>query len=140
MSRPLVWDGLHQGLIDRTRAVKIVHLLAEVPDPAREHLEARAIAYGAEHTTAQLHRYLLRLTCDHDPDETLRKQALDNRGVALIPARARHDQHLHRHLRRTGRRVHPRPRTSTRTPTTRTPTTKARTAAWSSAAPTPWSG
>ncbi len=85
VSRPLVFDGLHQGLIDRTRALKIVHLLAEVPDPARERLEARAIAYGAEHTTAQLHRYLLRLTCDHDPDETLRKQALDNRGVALIP-------------------------------------------------------
>ncbi|MBK6763927.1 MAG: DUF222 domain-containing protein [Micrococcales bacterium] len=84
VSRPLVFDGLHQGLIDRTRALKIVHLLAEVPDPAREHLEARAIAYGAEHTTAQLHRYLLRMTCDHDPDETLRKQALDRRGVALI--------------------------------------------------------
>jgi len=85
VSRPLVWDGLHQGLIDRTRACKIVHLLAEVPDPLREQLEAKAIGYGAQHTTAQLHRYLLRLTCDHDPDDTLRNNALDRRGVAVIP-------------------------------------------------------
>lgn len=66
MSRPLVWDGLYHGLIDRPRALKIVHLLAEVPDPLREQLEAQAIAYGAQHTTAQLHRRLLRMTCDHD--------------------------------------------------------------------------
>jgi hypothetical protein len=85
VSRPLVWDGLHHGLIDRPRALKIVHLLAEVPDPLREQLEAQAIAYGAQHTTAQLHRRLLRMTCDHDPDETLRKDALDHRGVSLLP-------------------------------------------------------
>ncbi|MEI2642152.1 MAG: hypothetical protein V9G10_07420 [Candidatus Nanopelagicales bacterium] len=44
VSRPLVWDGLHTGLIDRPRALKIVHLLADVPDPLREQLEAQAIA------------------------------------------------------------------------------------------------
>ncbi len=85
VSRPLVWDGLHHGLIDRPRALKIVHLLAEIPDPLREQLEAQAIAYGAEHTTAHLHHRLLQMTCDNDPDDTLRKNALDNRGVALIP-------------------------------------------------------
>ena len=84
VSRPLVWDGLHQGLIDRTQGLKIVKLLAQVPDPAREQLEAKAIAYGSTHTTAQLHRKLLAMTCDNDPDETLRKQAVDNRGVTVI--------------------------------------------------------
>jgi hypothetical protein len=33
----------------------------------------------------QLRRYLLGLTCDHDPDATLRKKALDNRGVIVTP-------------------------------------------------------
>ena len=84
-ARPLVFDGLHTGLIDRARALKIVHLLAEVPDPLREQLEAEAIGYAATHTAAQLHRKLLRMTCDNDPDETLRKQALDNRGVSVVP-------------------------------------------------------
>ncbi len=85
VSRPLVWDGLHQGLIDRTQGLKIVKLLAQVPDPLREQLEAKAIAYGSTHTTAQLHKKLLRMTCDNDPDETLRKQAVDNRGVVVVP-------------------------------------------------------
>ena len=85
VSRPLVWDGLHTGLIDRPRALKIVHLLADVPDPLREQLEAQAIAYAAEHTNAQLHRKLLRMTCDNDPDETQRQEAIDHRGVCVIP-------------------------------------------------------
>ena len=85
VSRPLVWDGLHTGLIDRPRALKIVHLLADVPDPLREQLEAQAIAYAAEHTNAQLHRKLLRMTCDNDPEETQRQEAIDHRGVCVIP-------------------------------------------------------
>ncbi|MFN8129160.1 MAG: DUF222 domain-containing protein [Candidatus Nanopelagicales bacterium] len=85
VSRPLVWDGLHTGLIDRPRALKIVHLLAEVPDPLREQLEAQAIAYAAGHTNAQLHRKLLRMTCDNDPEETQRQEAIDHRGVCVIP-------------------------------------------------------
>ena len=85
VSRPLVWDGLHTGLIDRPRALKIVHLLADVPDPLREQLEAQAIGYAAEHTNAQLHRKLLRMTCDNDPDETQRQEAIDHRGVCVIP-------------------------------------------------------
>ena len=85
VSRPLVWDGLHTGLIDRPRALKIVHLLADVPDPLREQLEAQAIAYAAEHTNAQLHRKLLRMTCDNDPDETQRQEAIDHRGVIVLP-------------------------------------------------------
>ena len=85
VSRPLVWDGLHTGLIDRPRALKIVHLLADVPDPLREQMEAQAIAYAAEHTNAQLHRKLLRMTCDNDPEETQRQEAIDHRGVCVIP-------------------------------------------------------
>lgn len=85
VSRPLVWDGLHEGLIDRPRALKIVHLLADIPDPLREELEAKAIAYAIDHTNAQLHRKLLRMTCDNDPEETQRKEALDNRGLCVTP-------------------------------------------------------
>jgi hypothetical protein len=81
--RPLVWDGLHLGLIDRIKAIKIVTLLADVPDPLRERLEATAIAYGQLHTAAQLHRKLVAMTCDHDPDQAQRQRAVDNRTVHL---------------------------------------------------------
>ena len=49
-------------------------------------MERDAIAYGQRHTTHQLRQYLLRLTCDGDPGEHLRKKALDDRGVSIFPA------------------------------------------------------
>jgi hypothetical protein len=85
-SRPLVWDAVHTGIIDAAKATKILNLLADVPDPERERLEAVAIAYAELHTAHQLHRKLIALTCDEDPDERQRKEALDRRHVDLIPA------------------------------------------------------
>ncbi len=83
-SRGQVWLALYDGVIDAAQAHKIVALLAEVPDPLREELEAKAIAYAQGHTTSQLHKKLLALTCDNDPDETMRKEAVDRRGVEII--------------------------------------------------------
>jgi hypothetical protein len=85
-ARPVVWQGLFDGLIDAGKARKIVTLLDEVPDPEREALERLAIGYATDHSAAQLHRRLLRWTCDEDPEETLRRQAVDRRHVAVIPA------------------------------------------------------
>ncbi|MCU0299151.1 MAG: HNH endonuclease [Candidatus Nanopelagicales bacterium] len=82
-SRPVVWTGLAEGRIDATKAQRILVELREVPDPRREHLELLALDYATDHTPHQLRRYLLGLTCDHDPDATLRKKALDNRGVSI---------------------------------------------------------
>ncbi len=84
--RPLVWDAWHLGLLDKTKAQKIVNLLIDVPDPLRERLEAQAVAYAETHTPAQLHRLLIRLTCDEDPDEKQRRDALASRGVSVYPA------------------------------------------------------
>ena len=84
-SREVVWAALAQGRIDLTKAQRIVDELHEVPDPRREYLELLAIEYALDHTPHQLRRYLLGLTCDHDPDATLRKRALDNRGVSVTP-------------------------------------------------------
>jgi hypothetical protein len=83
--REVVWAALADGRIDATKAQRIVDELHEVPDPRREHLELLAIEYATDHTPHQLRRYLLALTCDHDPDATLRKKALDNRGVSVTP-------------------------------------------------------
>jgi len=83
-SREVVWAALAEGRIDWTKAQRIVDELHEVPDPRREHLELLAIQYALDHTPHQLRRYLLGLTCDRDPDATLRKKALDNRGVSVI--------------------------------------------------------
>ncbi len=83
--REVVWAALADGRIDWTKAQRIVDELHEVPDPRREHLELLAIEYATDHTPHQLRRYLLALTCDHDPDATLRKKALDNRGVNVTP-------------------------------------------------------
>lgn len=84
--RVLVWQAWHEGRIDRVKAVKIITLLADVPDPQRARLEAVAVGYAEHHTAAQLHRKLIALTCDEDPDETGRKDAIDRREVAVIPA------------------------------------------------------
>ena len=84
-SRPLVWDALQSGRIDRTKASRIVDELADVPDPAREQLELIALEYAQTHTAHQLRRRLLELTCEHDPDEELRDQAVDKRGVWITP-------------------------------------------------------
>ena len=78
VSRPQVWHAWHQGLLDKTQAQKIVQMLAEVPDPTRAHLEAIAIGYARHNTTAALHRKLLALTCDHDPDELMRNKPSTN--------------------------------------------------------------
>ncbi len=84
-SRPLVWAALQSGRIDRTKASRIVDELADVPDPAREQLELIALEYAETHTAHQLRRRLLELTCEHDPDEELRDQAVDKRGVWITP-------------------------------------------------------
>ncbi len=84
-SREVVWAALADGRIDWVKAQRIIDELHEVPDPRREHLELLAIEYALDHTPHQLRRYLLALTCDHDPDATMRNKALDNRGVSVTP-------------------------------------------------------
>ncbi|MBK6764680.1 MAG: DUF222 domain-containing protein [Micrococcales bacterium] len=85
--RPLVWDALNDGRIDLPKARLIVELLADFSEGIpRCDMERDAIAYGQRHTTHQLRQYLLRLTCDGDPGEHLRKKALDDRGVSIFPA------------------------------------------------------
>jgi hypothetical protein len=83
--REVVWVALAEGRIDRAKAVRIVRELAGVPDPRREYLELLAIEYAQTHTGHQLHKRLLQMTCDADPDETLRKKAIDDRGVWTTP-------------------------------------------------------
>ena len=85
-SRVVVWEALHEGVIDALKARKIVTLLADVPDPLRESLERQAVGYAAHHTPAQLHRKLIRMTCDEDPKEKARAEAIDRRGLSVIPA------------------------------------------------------
>ena len=70
--REVVWNALAEGQIDRSKAVRILRELAGVPDPRREYLELLAIDYAQAHTGHQLHKRLLQMTCDHDPDEALR--------------------------------------------------------------------
>lgn len=84
--REVVWGALHDGRIDMAKANVILDVLAEVPDPRREELELIAIGFGEEHTTHQLRRKLLSLTVEKDPDEALRKRALDRREVWIEPA------------------------------------------------------
>lgn len=83
--REVVWAALAEGRIDRAKACKIVRELQEIPDPRREHLELLAIDYALDHTGHQLHARLLQMTGDADPDGTLRKKALDDRGVWITP-------------------------------------------------------
>jgi hypothetical protein len=85
-SRPVVWEALYWGVIDAVKARKIVTLLSDVVDPLRESLEREAVGYGASHTAAQLHRRLVRMTCDEDPEEKARAEALDRRGLTVIEA------------------------------------------------------
>ncbi len=84
--RELLWGALFEGRIDLSKANLIRDLLAEVPDPRREELELIAIGFGESHTGHQLRRKLLSLTCEKDPDEVLRKEAVDRRGVWVRPA------------------------------------------------------
>lgn len=67
VSRPLVWEGLHEGRIDGDCAAEIVRILAQVPDPLREQLEVRAVAFGASHALEDLHPELLRMARENDP-------------------------------------------------------------------------
>lgn len=83
--RGLVWTGLATGRIDLPKARLILAELADVPDPERADLELVALGYAEAHTTHQLRTKLLRLTLDGDPGETLRKEALDRRGVWITP-------------------------------------------------------
>lgn len=85
-SRPVVWQALRDGLIDQVKARKIVTVLDGFTDPERTELERIAVGYAATHTAAQLHRRLVRMTCDEDPDEKARRAAIGNRGVSLIEA------------------------------------------------------
>ncbi|MCB9427692.1 MAG: DUF222 domain-containing protein [Actinobacteria bacterium] len=85
--RPLVWDALSAGWIDLPKVRLIVEMLRTFNEGIpRCDMERDAIAYGRNHTTHQLRQYLLRLTCDGDPGEHLRKKALDDRGVSIFPA------------------------------------------------------
>ncbi|MGV1030604.1 MAG: hypothetical protein ACOYBU_19220, partial [Dermatophilaceae bacterium] len=95
--RPVVWAGLATGRIDVSKARHILDLLAKIPDPLRAQLEAEAIEYGQCHTPHQLKRHLLAATIDADPDETLRKEAIDDRGVWITP-RAHGMADVHAHL------------------------------------------
>lgn len=85
-ARPVVWAALRDGLIDATKAGQIVTLLDGFTDPQRADLERAAIAHGTFHTAHELKRRLLRMTCDEDPDQTLRREAIDRRHVAVTPA------------------------------------------------------
>ncbi|MCB0902443.1 MAG: DUF222 domain-containing protein, partial [Actinobacteria bacterium] len=73
--RPLVWEALSEGWIDLPKARLIVEMLADFTGGIpRCDMERDAIAYGRNHTTHQLRQHLLRLTCDGDPGEHLRKK------------------------------------------------------------------
>ncbi len=84
--RELLWGALFEGRIDLPKAHLIRDLLSDVPDPRREELELIAIGFGQSHTGHQLRRKLLSLTCEKDPDEILRQQAVGRRGVWVRPA------------------------------------------------------
>jgi hypothetical protein len=84
--REVVWAALHDGRIDTAKAQVILDVLQDVPDPRREELELIAIEYGEERTAHQLRKRLLALTVEKDPDEVLRKEALDRREVWVRPA------------------------------------------------------
>jgi hypothetical protein len=86
VGRPLVWDGLFDGRIDLVKARLIVAGLDSFAGSPRAQMEAAAIGYAERHTAYELKRYLLRLTCDWDPGEVLRKEAVDARGVSIFPA------------------------------------------------------
>ncbi len=83
--RELLWGALLDGRIDQTKANMIRDLLSEVPDPRREELELIAIGYGQSHTGHQLRKKLMALTCEKDPDDALRKKAIDRREVWVRP-------------------------------------------------------
>jgi hypothetical protein len=83
--RPVVWSALATGRVDRSKACLILRELCEVPDPLREDLERVAVGYAQAHTAHQLRKKLLQLTSDGDPTETLRREAVDKRGVWLTP-------------------------------------------------------
>lgn len=65
--RPKVWAALCAGSIDAGRARVIADGFYEVPDPDRDVLESRALAYAATHTTHQTRQRVTRLLVDHDP-------------------------------------------------------------------------
>ncbi len=95
--REVVWAALFEGRLDLPKARLILSELADVPDPRREELELIAIGYAESHTTHQLRKKLLRLTLDKDPEETLRKEAVDRRGVWVTP-RAHGMADIHGHV------------------------------------------
>jgi hypothetical protein len=83
--REVVWEALRDARVDLSKAQCILRELADIPDPRREDLELIALGFAEQHTVHQLKTKLLTLTCDTDPDEKLRKEALDNRGVWFTP-------------------------------------------------------
>ena len=84
--REVVWGALFDGRIDLPKATTILDVLADVPDPRRLELELIAIGFAEAHTGHQLRKKLLALTVEKDPEETLRKEAIDRRGVWVRPA------------------------------------------------------
>lgn len=88
--RPRVWQALAIGEVDLTRARIVASGLAEVPDPHREDLELKALAYAAEHTAYLTRRYVTRLLVDFNPQlaqderERKRKKAWDDRHIGVF--------------------------------------------------------
>lgn len=83
--RGLVWSALADGRIDRGKALLIIRELQDVPDPDRERLELVALGFAEGHTTHQLRRRLHQMCGDADPDETIRGEQIDKRGVWISP-------------------------------------------------------
>jgi hypothetical protein len=86
VSRPRVWTAVFDGLIDLRKALLIVQGLDGFGGLPRAELEADAIAFAQSHTAHELRLYLMKLTCDGDPGEIFRKEALAKRGVSIFPA------------------------------------------------------
>ena len=83
--REVVWAALADARIDLSKAQLILRELGQVPDPRREELELIAVGWAEDLTTHQLRRKLHKLTLDKDPDESIRKQEIDKRGVWIQP-------------------------------------------------------
>lgn len=84
--REVVWEALRDARIDLPKAQLILRELAEIPDPRREELELVAVGFAEQHTAHQVKRKLLAMTCERDPDEKLRNNALGNRACGSAPA------------------------------------------------------
>ena len=86
VGRPMVWGAVYDGFIDQRKGLLIVQGLEGFDGLPRAQMERDAIAYAQSHTAHELRRYLIKLTCDGDPGDIFRKEAVDRRGVSIFPA------------------------------------------------------